>query len=134
MIIEGGCYCKAVRYRAEGDPTIRAQCHCRECQYIAGGAENYLMVMPEAGFTYTKGEPKRFKRTDLERGVTREFCGDCGTHLTTRSRPGMVVVKVGGMDDPSVYGGPEIALWTDEAQSWHLIPEGVKRFPGGLTR
>jgi hypothetical protein len=37
---EGGCYCGAVRYVAEGDPVMRAQCHCRECQYITGGAPN----------------------------------------------------------------------------------------------
>jgi hypothetical protein len=24
MVFEGGCYCKALRYRAEGEPTFRA--------------------------------------------------------------------------------------------------------------
>ena len=129
MIFEGGCYCKAVRYRAEGEPTFRGQCHCRECQYISGGAPNYFMVMPAAGFTYTEGQPRQYRRADLPNGVTREFCGVCGAHLTTRARLDSVVVKVGGMDDPSLYGGPQVVLWTDEAQSFHMIPDGAKAFP-----
>ena len=31
MKLEGGCYCGEVRYVAEGEPTLKAQCHCREC-------------------------------------------------------------------------------------------------------
>ena len=28
MPLEGGCYCGAVQYVAEGEPVLRAQCHC----------------------------------------------------------------------------------------------------------
>ena len=84
MKLEGGCYCGKVRYVAEGEPMLKAQCHCRECQYITGGAPNMFIVMPQAGFSYTKGAAKQFTRSDLEKPVTREFCPDCGTHLATR--------------------------------------------------
>ena len=81
MTFEGGCYCRAVRYEAEGNPILKAQCHCRECQYISGGAENVFMVMPPDGFRYIKGTPKSFTRGDLEKPVTREFCSECGTAM-----------------------------------------------------
>ena len=134
MAIEGGCYCGAVRYKAEGDAMFRGQCHCRECQYISGGAPNLVMGMPEAGFEYTKGAPKAFQRSDLENPVTREFCAECGTHLVSRA-PGMplALIKVGTLDDPAEFGGPQMAIYTVDKQSFHQVPEGCatfERMPG----
>ena len=129
MEITGRCYCGQVRYRAAGEPAMRAQCHCRECQYISGGAAVLIMGMPVDGFQYTQGNAKGFTRSDIPRPVTREFCPNCGTHLTTRV-PGvpLVFVKIGTLDDPSVFRGPEVVLYTIDQQPWHLIPEGVPSF------
>jgi len=133
MKIEGGCYCKAVRYEADGDPMMKAQCLCRECQYITGGSPNVFMAMPIPSFRYTKGEPRAFTRSDLENPVTREFCGDCGTPLTSRA-PGFpaVILKVGSLDDPSVFM-PDIAIYGIDRQPFHCVAEGVpvfERLPG----
>ena len=128
MKLEGGCYCHNLRYVAEGEPMMQAQCHCRECQYLTGGGPNYFVAMPVKGFHYTKGTPKQFKRTDLERPVTREFCPDCGTHLATKPQRPVVVVKVGTLDDPNQFGAPQMAIFTIDKQPFHEIPEGLKTF------
>lgn len=132
MALVGGCYCGAVRYESAGRPGFRGQCHCRECQYVSGGAENLFMILPSDGFRYTEGAPRRFSRSDIDNAVTREFCGACGTHMATRSPrdPNILILKIGTLDDPSEYGGPQAAIWTSEAQPFHLIPEGVPTFPG----
>jgi hypothetical protein len=129
MKFEGGCYCRKIRYVAEGEPRLKAQCHCRECQYISGGAPNMFMLMPPQGFRYISGEPRKFSRPDLENPVTREFCGECGTHLATR-RPGlpMVILKVGTLDDPALFGAPQMAIYTADKQPFHVIPEGLQTF------
>jgi len=131
MRLEGGCYCGELRYTAEGAPILRAQCHCRECQYISGGSPNMFMLVRPEGFAYTKGEPKRFSRSDIEKPVTREFCANCGTHIATR-RPGLhaVILKAGTLDDPGVFGSPQMAIYTKDKQPFHLIPEGVPAFEG----
>lgn len=135
MAIEGGCYCGALRYKADGDAAFKGQCHCRECQYISGGHPNVVMGMSEAGFSYTKGKPKAFRRSDLKTPVTREFCGDCGTHILAKGEgmPGTVILKVGTLDDPGVFGAPQMAIYTVDKQSFHHVPEGVaafERLPG----
>lgn len=132
MKVTGGCYCGELRYEADGDALFKAQCHCRECQYIAGGSPNVTMGMPEGGFKYTKGEPKQFKRSDLDAPVTREFCGNCGTSILSRApgAPGMVLLKVGTFDDPSQFEGPQVAIYTMDKQTFHSIPEGIPAFEG----
>ncbi len=129
MRFEGGCYCRAIRYVAEGEPRLKAQCHCRECQYISGGSPNMFMLMPPADFKYTKGTPKQFSRSDIENAVTREFCAECGTHLVTR-RPDLlaIILKAGTLDDPSLFGAPQMAIFTIDRQIFHQIPEGLPTF------
>jgi len=130
MSFEGGCYCGEVRYEAGGDPIFKGQCCCRECQYVSGGGPNYTMGMPAASFRYTKGEPKAFRRSDLDGPVTREFCDACGTQLVSRS-PNLaaaVMLKVGTLDDPTQFGGPQMVIYTCDRQPYHLLPEGVPAF------
>lgn len=129
MKLEGGCYCGQVRYVAEGEPMVKGQCHCRECQYFTGGAPHLYMLMRPQGFRYTKREPRQFVRSDLESPVTREFCSDCGTHIATR-RPGVraVILKVGTLDEPGVFGGPQMAIFTIDKQPFHQIPEALPAY------
>lgn len=129
MKLEGGCFCGALRYEAEGKPIFKGQCHCRACQHVSGGAPNLFMLMPREGFRYTSGEPKTYKRPDRANPVTREFCADCGTHVATH-RPGLdpVIVKIGTLDDPAVFRGPKAALFVAEKQEFHVIPEGMPSF------
>lgn len=135
MKLEGGCYCGAVRYEAEGDPVMKARCHCRECQYFTGGEGNDFIAMPVGGFRFTEGEPKTFKRSDLKGAATREFCANCGTQLLTRSPalPIAVILKAGTLDQPGEFGGPQMIMQTADAHSFNLMPDGVpafERFPG----
>ena len=128
---EGGCYCKRLRYVAEGEPLFKVQCHCRECQYLTGGHPNLVMGMPAAGFRWTHGTPKAFRRSDLPNPVTREFCPECGTHVLTRAPgfPAAVFLKPGCFDDPTLYGSPQMAIFTVDRQPFHHMPEGIPAHP-----
>ncbi|MEO8427151.1 MAG: GFA family protein, partial [Verrucomicrobiota bacterium] len=62
---------------------------------------------------------------------TRHFCETCGVHLTARSEraPSPVLIKVGTLDDPSVFDGPQLVTWTSEMQTFHLLPSNVPAHP-----
>lgn len=129
MTMTGGCYCGATRYEAEGKPKLRAQCHCRECQYFSGGGPNYFLLVPPENFRYTEGAPQRFARSDIGNAVTREFCPQCGTHLATR-RQDMpeVILKAGTLDQPELFGDPQMAIFTIDRQSFHFIAEEMPAY------
>ena len=129
MAHTGRCYCGEIQYEATQEPQAALQCHCRECQYITGGYPNAIVVFAQESFRFTKGEPKEFARSDLERPVTRFFCGSCGTAIGTRSpaRPGSMIIKVGTLDDPSEFK-PQAAIFTIDKQPFHDIPDGVPSF------
>lgn len=131
MVIEGGCFCGAIRYRAEGEAQIKGQCHCRQCQYFAGGGPNIFLAMPADGFRYTKGTPSAFERKEAPVFVAkREFCPTCGVQLVTKAGPlpSVVFIKVGTLDDPAAFGAPEVAIFTCDRQAFHPIGDGIAQF------
>ena len=132
MHLTGRCYCGDIHYEVDGDPILKVQCHCRECQYLSGGGPNYTIGMPDEKFKFTKGSPKQFTRSDIANAVTREFCPRCGTQLITRASglPNVVLIKVGTLDNPAVFEQPEIAIFTVDKQGFHHIPEHVQSFEG----
>lgn len=129
MKLTGRCYCGDIKYESDGEVQGALQCHCRECQYITGGNPNVIMVVAQEGFRFTQGEPSTFTRTDLPKPVTRYFCPRCGTAIGTRTpaRPTSFVIKVGTLDDPSVFKA-KAAIFTVDKQPFHHIPEGVSAF------
>lgn len=77
---EGGCLCGEMRYRAEAGPTdTAAHCFCRMCRRANGGTFVTWVEHATESFVFTKGEPTRFRSSDL---AERSFCGTCGCQLT----------------------------------------------------
>jgi len=62
--------------------------------------------------------------------VSREYCAECGTQILARASglPGMVILKVGTLDDPSLFDGPQMAIFLVDKQPYHHVPEGIATF------
>ncbi len=131
--VEGGCQCGALRYRVRlAEAVTLYRCHCRECQKQSSSAFGLSMILPQEAFAITRGRPQSWSRiADSGRSVECLFCGSCGCRIyhTAPSRPGMVNLKPGTLDDP---GGlqPIGDLWTASKQAWVALLPGGLRFAG----
>lgn len=110
MTLTGGCQCGAVRYSAEGAAEHHAICHCTDCRR-ASGAPMVGWIAYKEDAVSVQGAPVRRESSP---GVTREFCGTCGTGLFYRNPavlPGLVDVQSATLDTPeAVPPGAEIMV------------------------
>jgi len=120
MGFKGRCLCGAVTYESSADPVAFMLCHCRDCQYIAGGEPAAVVVIPKDGFKLTKGAVKSYSvKGESGNAVVRQFCPDCGTPMFS-GLEGMAhlwTIKAGTMEDASKLK-PTAFLWTKSAQPW----------------
>jgi hypothetical protein len=111
--ITGRCFCGAVRYHATLEPERVATCHCEDCTRAVGSVVTAWARFSAGHFEFTSGEPSRFESSA---GVTRTFCGRCGTSLTYHYRNGKQVdVATATLDDPGAFPpeseGPDRPPW-----------------------
>ena len=127
-IIEGGCLCGAVRYRATGQPTASAVCHCRSCRLASGAPSVAWTVFRASDFAFVRGEPTRFHSSPP---VVRTFCGKCGTPLTYQhdSRPDKVDVTTVTLDRADDFA-PAMEIWLQDKLTWERVNESLPRYPG----
>lgn len=92
----GGCQCGAVRFRIDGPLGDASVCHCRMCQKAFGNFYAPLVSVRGATLVWTRGEPKRFKSSNMG---ARGFCRDCGTPLTFEAPDG-IAIAIGAFDAP----------------------------------
>lgn len=127
----GGCPCGAIRYEIRSEPSLTYVCHCTDCQRRSGSAFAVSLVVPDAAFAITAGDPVVSTRV-AESGntVSLSLCGACGGPVFAGRRGGprgTLTVRAGTLDDT---GGvrPDIHIWTRSRQPWVAIPNGVPSF------
>jgi hypothetical protein len=96
--LTGGCQCGAVRFEVEDVSAKRSSiCHCRMCQKAFGAFYAPLVTVDTAKVKWTRGEPKRWRSSNI---AVRGFCPDCGTPLTYETADELAVA-IGAFDDPA---------------------------------
>ena len=135
MNLEGGCACRAIRYRLTASPLIVHACHCRDCQRLTGGP--FVINIWIEGKFVEPGPvaPKSFR---LAGGGGQHhhdvfFCEACGTTLWSRYHivPGdCLFVRAGTLDTPEAVK-PDVHIYTRSKLPWLALPEGVPAFQTG---
>lgn len=126
----GGCQCGVLRYEITQAPHLIYTCHCTACQHMTSSAFSMGVVLADAAFRLTKGEPRLLPRTaESGRVTTRWVCPECGSWVSGTPRPGSAIRNVrGGTFDDTSWLRPTAHLWTRSAQPWIALPAGDRKF------
>src|SRR3954468_12538026 len=102
-MIEGGCFCGAVRYQIDGALGRATACHCSRCRKAFSGASSaYAEIAAGSSFSWIAGENGLTQHTFTE-GWGLAFCRICGSTLCGISDGKVHGVTLGTVDgDPGV--------------------------------
>lgn len=130
-MLEGGCYCRKVRYRMEGPTEHVALCHCSDCRRHSGApAVSWAAVKAEQ--LEVSGELVTFASSEHGR---RQFCPTCGTglfYVNDAALPGLIDIQSSTLDDPDALP-PGAQVQTADRLDWmKRIGElpAFERYPG----
>ncbi|KAG6851404.1 hypothetical protein H0H93_005802 [Arthromyces matolae] len=87
-IYNGQCFCGSISYQVAGTPTLRAYCHCTNCQKLSGAPFIHTIHFPSAAFQWTNKDAlidmdsfnppsKPYK--------TRYRCKNCGVCVASKN-------------------------------------------------
>lgn len=129
--IEGGCDCRAVRYRVTSRPLFVHCCHCRWCQRESGSAFA-LNAMIEADRVVNLGREPELVHTPSESGLGQQIarCPTCKVAVWSHyagSGPVTKFVRVGTLDNPDLLP-PDVHIFTASKQPWVVLPPGTPAF------
>lgn len=129
-MIQGGCFCKAVRYQFVGEPFDETICHCSLCRSTSGAPSLAWISVAKSGFELTCGTPARFQSSDT--GV-RSFCDRCGTALTFESTefPTEIDLTTASLDDPERFP-PKDETYCKRRISW--VGKALPNYDAGRDR
>lgn len=125
---DGGCTCRAVRYRLTSSPLFVNCCHCRWCQRETG-ASFALNAMIEADrVQLLQGEVEVLDTPSASgKGQRIARCTVCRVAVWSNyagAGEAIRFVRVGTLDEPDRLP-PGIHIFTTTRQPWVVLPDNV---------
>jgi hypothetical protein len=125
----GGCLCGALRYEADGEPSLAGYCFCADCRKASGSGFIPFMGFASSAVRFS-GPTRQFVSKAAGGGdATRNFCPLCGGLVFG----GMVgtddsfTIYAGSLDDPSFFR-PKIAIFARDRPAWAILPPNLTVF------
>jgi hypothetical protein len=130
--MEGGCTCRALRYRLTSSPLFVHCCHCRWCQRETG-ASFALNAMIEADRVVLLAGAPEVVPTPSNSGKGQKIsrCPVCRVAVWSNyagAGDAVRFVRVGTLDEPDLLP-PDIHIFTMSKQAWVILPPGARAVP-----
>jgi hypothetical protein len=131
-MFDGGCTCRAVRYRMLSRPMIVHCCHCRYCQRETGASFALNALIEADRVDLLAAEPECVDTPSASgKGQVIFRCPSCRVAVWSNyAGAGAAVrfIRVGTLDEPDGMP-PEIHIFTASKQPWVVLPERALAFP-----
>lgn len=126
--VEGGCTCRAVRYRLASRPLFVHCCHCTWCQRETGASFALNAMIESERVELLSGEPELVE-TPSPSGAGQRIarCPRCRVAVWSHYAGGgsaVRFVRVGTLDEPGRLP-PDIHIFTASKQLWVILPAGT---------
>ena len=126
--LEGGCTCRAVRFRLLGPPLFVHCCHCTWCQRETGSAFAINAMIEADRVVLLRGEVDVVDTPSASgKGQRIARCPHCRVAVWSNyGGSGDVVrfVRVGTLDEPDRLP-PDVHIFTASKQRWVVLPPGT---------
>jgi hypothetical protein len=126
--LDGGCTCRAVRYRMTAKPLFVHCCHCRWCQRETGASFALNAMIESDRVVLLSGVPEVvLTPSNSGKGQKIARCPQCRIALWSNyGGAGDIVrfVRVGTLDKPDRLP-PDIHIFTSSKQPWVVLPRGT---------
>ena len=131
--LEGGCQCRAVRYRLGSAPIFVNCCHCTDCQTETGTAFVVNAMIEADRVELLAGAPEATTTPSASgRGQRIWRCPDCRVAVWSHfagAGPAIHFLRVGTLDTPAALP-PDAFIFIRSKLPWVVLPEGVPAFDG----
>ena len=126
MLLSGGCWCGAVRYRVPDEFRYAMNCHCSRCRAATGTAFKSLAGIEREKLVIERGADALLVTGDDDLNDTR--CAACGSFLFSVVRDGKYVhVGMGSLiDEPSIR--PSAHIFVGSKAPWFEITDDLPQF------
>jgi hypothetical protein len=129
---EGGCTCRALRYRMVGAPLFVHCCHCRWCQRETGASFALNALIESDRVELLQGEVAVVDTpSNSGRGQRIARCPTCQVAVWSHyggAGDAIRFVRVGTLDEPDRLP-PDIHIFTASKQPWVVLPPGTPAVP-----
>lgn len=129
---DGGCTCRAVRYRMTSRPLFVHCCHCRWCQRETGASFALNALIEADRVVLLSGRPEMVDTPSASgRGQKIWRCPTCRIALWSNyfgAGAKVHFLRVGTLDEPDRLP-PDIHIFTASKQPWVILPPGTPAVP-----
>ncbi len=132
IVFDGGCTCRALRYRMVGAPLFVHCCHCRWCQRETGASFALNALIESDRVELLQGEVAVVDTpSNSGRGQRIARCPTCQVAVWSHyggAGDAIRFVRVGTLDEPDRLP-PDIHIFTASKQPWVVLPPGTPAVP-----